>query len=200
MLWFSFLLRCAGWSWLWEPKSYFYSFLIVKGDTAVKIHMGRQNIQSPRRQLPGVVAGSEVRLISFWKKKKGRGPHEHSTLPNSRELTHQQPTEVAMLPTQACDNTCSSSSSAFHLKPFTVIYGALTTVIAAGTARTEPDFTQGSWLSLPGEAGGGTECHPLITSRWVMLISEKLQDPSRQGQLKWRSSTKGHCFSFSGTI
>ena len=142
----------------WGTKSYFCSFLIINYDTAVKIHMGSQHIQSSPNQLPSVTAGSEIRLISSWKKEKALTNAQR--LPNSRELTHQQPTEGAILPTQACDNTCSSSSSAFRWDPFTVIYGALTTVIAGGAARTEPDFTQGSWLSLPGEAGGGTECQP----------------------------------------
>ena len=105
--------------------------------------------------------------------KKEKALTNAQRLPNSRELTHQQPTEGATLPTQACDNTCSSSSSAFCSDPFTVIYGALTTVIAGSAARTEPDLTQGSWLSLPGKAGGGTECqsctHCQPPSEWYWL-------------------------------
>lgn len=132
------------------------------------------------------------KLDWFPSEKKEKALTNAQRLPNSRELTHQQPTEGATLPAPACDNTCSSSSSVFLLNPFTVIYGALTTVIAHGAARTGPDFTRGSWLSLPGEAGGGTECHSPLASKWMMLINEKLQEPSRQGQLKRSSSMKGH--------
>lgn len=53
-------------------KSYFCSFPILSYDTAVKIHTGRQNIQPSPNQLPSAMTGSEVRLISFWKKRKRR--------------------------------------------------------------------------------------------------------------------------------
>lgn len=134
-------------------KAYFHRFLTINYSGAVEIHMARQNVWSPPHQLPGAMAGSEARLISFCR--EGKVLVNAERLPNSRELTHQQPTEEAGLPAQACDNTCSSSSSASHSAPFTVIYGALATVGAGGAARTEPYFTPGSWLSLLGEAGGG---------------------------------------------
>lgn len=58
-------------------KSYFCSFLIINYDTAVKIHMGRQNIWSSPNQLPSAMAGSEVKTDFLLK--KGKRTHEHST-------------------------------------------------------------------------------------------------------------------------
>lgn len=81
-------------------------------------------------------------------------------LPNSRELTHQQPTEGATLPAQACDNTCSSSPSELRLDPFTVIYGALTTVRAGGAAEQSLISPGGADCPCRGKQEEGQECQP----------------------------------------
>lgn len=132
--WLSFLLRCTRVSRLWRSWAISIASWSQTMTQQWQSTWERQNIGSSPSQLPSAMAGSEVRLISLWKKEKAMKNTQR--LLDSRELTHQPPTEGATLPTQACDNTCSSSSSAFRLDPFTVIYGALTTVKGGGAVRT----------------------------------------------------------------
>lgn len=161
--------------------------------------LGDRRFNHLPKQLPGAMAGSEAGQISFWRKEKVLTNAPGCLAAGADTLRAHG---GATLPTQACGSTCSFSSSPFPSDPITDIYGALTTV-TWWCCRSRACFPLGEPTVPAGECGrrdGMPALHSLWASKRMILINGKPQQPSRQGQLKWTSSTKGPFFGFPGSI
>lgn len=160
-----------------RAKSYIHELPIRKCDTALKNHMGRQEIQSSPSQLPGAMAGSEVGQISFWRKEKVLTNAPGCLTAGADTLSAHA---GAILSIQACGSTCSSSSSPFPSEPFSVIYGALTTVVW-WCCRSRACFPLGEPTVPTGECrrrDGMPALHSLSASKGTTLIMGHHSSPA----------------------